>query len=340
MGNIKSQEIRMFKALWLEKDEAGFRASIAELEESRLPVVPEGGVLVRPHYSTLNYKDGLALTNRSPVVRVWPMVPGIDGAGEVLQSDHPDWKAGDTFILNGFGVGETHWGCLAQRARLKGEWLVPLPAGLSPRRAMAIGTAGYTAMLCVMALERHGLKPGDGEVLVTGATGGVGSVAVLLLSRLGYRVVAVTGKAAQADYLTRLGAHAVMDRSELAAPGKPLQKERWAGVVDAVGSHTLANACAQVRYGGAVAACGLAQGHDLPVTVMPFILRGVSLLGVDSVMAPQALRRQAWARLARDLDLAALDGLTTEIGLSDALDGARRLMAGEVVGRLVVRIPD
>ena len=330
----------MFKALWLEKDEAGFRASIAELEESRLPVVPEGGVLVRPHYSTLNYKDGLALTNRSPVVRVWPMVPGIDGAGEVLQSDHPDWKAGDAFILNGFGVGETHWGCLAQRARLKGEWLVPLPAGLSPRRAMAIGTAGYTAMLCVMALERHGLKPGDGEVLVTGATGGVGSVAVLLLSRLGYRVVAVTGKAAQADYLTRLGAYAVMDRSELAAPGKPLQKERWAGVVDAVGSHTLANACAQVRYGGAVAACGLAQGHDLPVTVMPFILRGVSLLGVDSVMAPQALRRQAWARLARDLDLAALDGLTTEIGLSDALDGARRLMAGEVVGRLVVRIPD
>jgi len=330
----------MYKALWLEKDEAGFRASIAELEESRLPVVPEGGVLVRPHYSTLNYKDGLALTNRSPVVRVWPMVPGIDGAGEVLQSDHPDWKAGDTFILNGFGVGETHWGCLAQRARLKGEWLVPLPAGLSPRRAMAIGTAGYTAMLCVMALERHGLKPGDGEVLVTGATGGVGSVAVLLLSRLGYRVVAVTGKAAQADYLTRLGAQAVMDRSELAAPGKPLQKERWAGVVDAVGSHTLANACAQVRYGGAVAACGLAQGHDLPVTVMPFILRGVSLLGVDSVMAPQALRRQAWARLARDLDLAALDGLTTEIDLSDALDGARRLMAGEVVGRLVVRIPD
>lgn len=330
----------MFKALWLEKDEAGFRASIAELEESRLPVVPEGGVLVRPHYSTLNYKDGLALTNRSPVVRLWPMVPGIDGAGEVLQSDHPDWKAGDAFILNGFGVGETHRGCLAQRARLKGEWLVPLPSGLSPRRAMAIGTAGYTAMLCVMALERHGLKPGDGEVLVTGATGGVGSVAVLLLSRLGYRVVAVTGKAAQADYLTRLGAQAVMDRSELAAPGKPLQKERWAGVVDAVGSHTLANACAQVRYGGAVAACGLAQGHDLPVTVMPFILRGVSLLGVDSVMAPQALRRQAWARLARDLDLAALDGLTTEIDLSDALDGARRLMAGEVVGRLVVRIPD
>jgi acrylyl-CoA reductase (NADPH) len=268
------------------------------------------------------------------------MVPGIDGAGEVLESDHPDWKAGDAFILNGYGVGETHWGCLAQRARLKGEWLVPLPPPLSPRQAMAIGTAGYTAMLCVMALERHGLKPGDGEVLVTGATGGVGSVAVLLLSRLGYRVVAATGKASQAAYLTALGAHAVMDRADLAAPGKPLQKERWAGVVDAVGSHTLANACAQVRYGGAVAACGLAQGHDLPVTVMPFILRGVSLLGVDSVMAPQALRRQAWGRLARDLDLAALDRLTTEIGLEEALEGARRLMAGEVVGRLVVRIPD
>jgi acrylyl-CoA reductase (NADPH) len=330
----------MFKALWLEKDEAGFRAGLTELDEERLPAIPSGGVLVRPRYSTLNYKDGLALTHRSPVVRLWPMVPGIDGAGEVLESDHPDWKAGDAFILNGYGVGETHWGCLAQRARLKGEWLVPLPPPLSPRQAMAIGTAGYTAMLCVMALERHGLKPDDGEVLVTGATGGVGSVAVLLLSRLGYRVVAATGKASQAAYLTALGAHAVMDRADLAAPGKPLQKERWAGVVDAVGSHTLANACAQVRYGGAVAACGLAQGHDLPVTVMPFILRGVSLLGVDSVMAPQALRRQAWGRLARDLDLAALDRLTTEIGLEEALEGARRLMAGEVVGRLVVRIPD
>jgi acrylyl-CoA reductase (NADPH) len=330
----------MFKALWLEKDDAGFRAGLTELDEGRLPAIPAGGVLVRPYYSTLNYKDGLALTNRSPVVRLWPMVPGIDGAGEVLESDHPDWNAGDAFILNGYGVGETHWGCLAQRARLKGEWLVPLPPPLSPRQAMAIGTAGYTAMLCVMALERHGLKSGDGEVLVTGATGGVGSVAVLLLSRLGYRVVAATGKASQAAYLTALGAHAVMDRADLAAPGKPLQKERWAGVVDAVGSHTLANACAQVRYGGAVAACGLAQGHDLPVTVMPFILRGVSLLGVDSVMAPKALRRQAWQRLAQDLDLPALERMTTEIGLEEALDGARRLMAAEVVGRLVVRIPD
>jgi len=330
----------MFKALWLEKEEAGFRAGLTELNDRRLPEIPAGGVLVRPRYSTLNYKDGLALTNRSPVVRLWPMVPGIDGAGEVLESDHPDWKPGDAFILNGYGVGETHWGCLAQRARLKGEWLVPLPPPLTPRQAMAIGTAGYTAMLCVMALERHGLKTADGDILVTGATGGVGSVAVLLLAGLGYRVVAATGKASQEGYLKGLGAQAVIDRAELSAPGKPLQKERWAGVVDAVGSHTLANACAQVRYGGAVAACGLAQGHDLPATVMPFILRGVSLLGIDSVMAAQALRRQAWTRLARDVDLAALDRLTTELGLDEVLEGARRLMAGEVVGRQVVRIPD
>ncbi len=330
----------MFKALLLEKDDAGFRAGVTDLDDARLPSVPAGGVLVRPRFSTLNYKDGLALTNRSPVVRLWPMVPGIDGAGEVLQSDHPQWKPGDAFILNGYGVGETHWGCLAQQARLKGDWLVPLPAPLTPRHAMAIGTAGYTAMLCVMALERHGLKPDEGDILVTGATGGVGSVAVLLLARLGYRVVAATGKASQEAYLKDLGAQAVIDRAELSSPGKPLQKERWAGVVDVVGSHTLANACAQVRYGGAVAACGLAQGHDLPSTVMPFILRGVSLLGIDSVMAPQALRRQAWARLAQDLDLAALDRLTTEIGLDEALEGARRLMAGEVVGRQVVRIPD
>ena len=330
----------MFKALLLEKDDAGFRAGVTDLDDVRLPSVPEGGVLVRPRYSTLNYKDALALTQRSPVVRLWPMVPGIDGAGEVLHSDHPDWKPGDAFILNGYGAGETHWGCLAQKARLKGDWLVPLPPPLTPRQAMAMGTAGYTAMLCVMALERHGLKPADGDILVTGATGGVGSVAVLLLAGLGYRVVAATGKASQEGYLKGLGAQAVIDRAELSAPGKPLQKERWAGVVDAVGSHTLANACAQVRYGGAVAACGLAQGHDLPATVMPFILRGVSLLGIDSVMAAQALRRQAWTRLARDVDLAALDRLTIELGLDEALEGARRLMAGEVVGRQVVRIPD
>jgi acrylyl-CoA reductase (NADPH) len=328
----------MFKALLLEKDEAGFRASVTALDEGRLPEVADGAVLVRPEYSTLNFKDGLALTNRSPVVRLWPMVAGIDGAGTVLESAHPAWKAGDRFVLNGWGVGETHWGCLAQRARLKGEWLVPLPERLSTRQAMAIGTAGYTAMLCVMALERHGLRPGAGDVLVTGATGGVGSVAVALLSALGHRVVAATGKATEADFLQSLGAAAVIDRAELSSPGKPLQKERWAAVVDAVGSHTLANACAQVRYGGAVAACGLAQGADLPVTVMPFILRGVALLGVDSVMAPQPLRREAWRRLAQDLDPARLEALTSEIGLDEVLPAAQRLMAGQVRGRVVVRI--
>jgi acrylyl-CoA reductase (NADPH) len=300
--------------------------------------VPGGGVLVRPEYSTLNYKDGLALTNRSPVVRQWPMVAGIDGAGTVLESGHPAWKPGDRFILNGWGVGETHWGCLSQRARLKGDWLVPLPAALSARQAMAIGTAGYTAMLCVMALERHGLRPGTGDVLVTGATGGVGSVAVALLARLGHRVVAATGKAAEAAYLRGLGAADVIDRAELSAPGKPLQKERWTAVVDAVGSHTLANACAQVRYGGAVAACGLAQGADLPTTVMPFILRGVALLGVDSVMAPPALRRAAWDRLAADLDPAQLESMCTEIGLEAVLPAAQKLMEGQVRGRVVVRI--
>jgi acrylyl-CoA reductase (NADPH) len=328
----------MFQAILLEKSPAGFSARLTQLDEASLPQLPEGGVLVRPEWSTLNYKDGLALTNRSPVVRLWPMVPGIDGAGTVLESAHADWQAGDRFVLNGWGVGETHWGCLAGRARLNGNWLVPLPAAFTPRQAMAIGTAGYTAMLCVMALERHGLKPGDGEVLVTGATGGVGSVAVALLSALGHRVVAATGKAAEADYLRGLGAQAVIDRAELAAPGKPLQKERWAAVVDAVGSHTLANACAQVRYGGAVAACGLAQGADLPATVMPFILRGVALLGVDSVMAPLALRREAWVRLVRDLDVQRLESMVTEIGLGDVVDAAGRLMAGQVRGRLVVRV--
>ncbi|MBP6765189.1 MAG: oxidoreductase [Rubrivivax sp.] len=325
----------MFKALLLEKDEAGFRAAVASLDEERLPA---GDVLVQPEYSTLNYKDGLALTNRSPVVRVWPMVPGIDGAGTVLQSSHPDWKPGDRFVHNGWGVGETHWGCLAQRARLKGDWLVPLPAAFTPRQAMAIGTAGYTAMLCVLALERHGLRPASGEILVTGATGGVGSVAIALLARLGYSVVAASGKTAEADYLKALGATAVIDRAELAAPGKPLQKERWAGVVDAVGSQTLVNALAQTRYGGTVAACGLAQGFDLPGTVMPFILRGVTLAGVDSVMAPLATRQQAWARLATDLDPTLLETMVTETDLAGAVAQAQRLMAGQVRGRVVVRL--
>ena len=325
----------MFKALLLEKDDAGFRAGIRELDEAALP---EGDVLVAVAHSTLNYKDGLAITNRSPVVRKWPMVAGIDGAGRVLESSHPQWRAGDAFILNGWGVGETHWGCLAQKARLKGDWLVPLPAAFTTRQAMAIGTAGYTAMLCVLALERHGLQPGDGEVLVTGATGGVGSVATALLGKLGHRVVAATGKAAEADYLRSLGAADVIDRAELAAPGKPLQKERWAAVVDAVGSHTLANACAQTRYGGVVAACGLAQGADLPATVMPFILRGVTLAGVDSVMAPQPLRREAWQRLARDLDPKRLETITTEVPLAQAIARAQDLMAGKLRGRVVVTI--
>ncbi|MBL8343944.1 MAG: oxidoreductase [Rubrivivax sp.] len=328
----------MFKALLLEKDEAGFSAGVTQLDNARLPVISDGGVLVRPEYSTLNYKDGLALTNRSPVVRVWPMVPGIDGAGTVLESHHPDWKAGDRFVLNGWGVGETHWGCLAERASLKGDWLVKLPAAFTPRQAMAIGTAGYTAMLCVMAIERHGVVPGSGEVLVTGATGGVGSVAIALLARRGHKVVAATGKAGEAAYLAALGAATVIDRAELAAPGKPMQKERWAAVVDAVGSHTLANALAQTRYGGIVAACGLAQGMDLPASVAPFILRGVTLAGIDSVMAPRARREAAWASLAADLDPATLEAMVSEVPLDGALAAAKELMDGRVRGRIVVRL--
>ena len=322
----------MFNALVLDKT-PDFQASVRAVDDSFLP---DGDVTIQVDYSTLNYKDGLAITNRSPVVRSWPMVAGIDGSGTVTASTHAAWKVGDAVVLNGFGVGETHKGCLAQRARLKGDWLVRRPAAFSARQAMAIGTAGYTAMLCVLALEKHGVRPADGDVLVTGATGGVGSVAIALLAKLGYRVVAATGKATEASYLATLGAAVVIDRAELGAPGKPLQKERWAAVVDAVGSHTLANACAQTRYGGAVAACGLAQGIDLPATVMPFILRGVALLGVDSVMAPMRLREQAWARLAVDLDPTRLDTLTTEVPLSGAIDAAARLMAGQVRGRLVV----
>ena len=330
-----------FKAILLERGEGGFSASVTDIDNARLPGTDVSDVLVRPHYSTLNYKDGLALTHKAPVVRQWPMVPGIDGAGEVLESSHPDWKTGDRLIHNGWGVGETHWGCLSQRARLKGDWLVKLPAAFTARQAMAIGTAGYTAMLCVMALERHGLQPasvGSGEVLVTGATGGVGSVAIALLARLGYRVVAASGKSNEADYLKTLGAAAVIDRNDLAAAGKPLQKERWAAVVDAVGSHTLVNALAQTRYGGVVAACGLAQGMDLPGSVAPFILRNVTLAGVDSVMAPRALRQQAWDRLANELDPALLETMITEIPLEGAIAAAHRLMAGEVRGRIVVNI--
>lgn len=323
----------MFKALVLDNNPE-FSAAVREVDDGFLP---EGDVTVDIAYSSLNYKDALAITDRSPVVRSWPMVAGIDGAGTVATSQSGRWKAGDEVVLNGFGVGETHKGCLAERARLKSQWLVPRPARFSAKQAMAIGTAGYTAMLCVMALERHHVKPGDGEVLVTGATGGVGSTAVALLSKLGHSVVAATGKASETDYLKSLGASAVIDRAELAAPGKPLQKERWSGVVDAVGSHTLANACAQTRYGGAVAACGLAQGLDLPATVMPFILRAVTLVGVDSVMASLALREQAWSRLEHDLDPAKLEAMTTEVPLSAAIEEARRLLEGKVRGRIVVR---
>ena len=325
----------MFKALLLEKNDAGFRAAVREVDEAGLP---PGDVRVAVSHSTLNYEDALAITDKGPVVRTWPMVAGIDGAGTVVESSHPEWKPGDRVVHNGWGVGETRWGCLAEQARLMGDWLVPLPSAFTPRQAMAIGTAGYTAMLCVLALERHGVKPGDGEVLVTGATGGVGSVAIALLGRLGHRVVAATGKAAEADYLTGLGAADIVDRAGLSAPGKPFQKERWAAVVDAVGSHTLANALAQTRYGGVVAACGLAQGSDLPTTVLPFILRGVTLAGVDSVMAPPALRREAWRRLARDLDPAKLEAITSEVSLEEAIARAQALMEGKVRGRIVVTI--
>jgi acrylyl-CoA reductase (NADPH) len=325
----------MYQALVIDKADAGTRASLKTLDDDNLP---EGDVTVRVDYSTINYKDGLAITGKAPVVRKFPLVAGIDFAGSVESSSHPAWQAGDRVILNGWGVGETHSGGLAQRARVRGDWLVALPPGLTTRQAMAIGTAGYTAMLCVLALQGHGLKPADGDVLVTGANGGVGSIAVLLLARLGYRVIASTGRVQEAEALKALGAAEVIARDELAAPGKPLQKERWAGAVDAVGSHTLANACAGTRYRGAVAACGLAQGMDFPATVAPFILRGVTLYGIDSVMAPKPLREQAWARLARDLDLGKLDSLVREIPLAEAIAAAGEILAGRVRGRLVVDV--
>lgn len=327
----------MFRAILLNKnDDGSTRAELTQLDDAQLP--PEGDVTVAIDYSTINYKDGLAITGKSPVVRKWPMVPGIDGAGTVLASSHPDWKAGDAFIHNGWGVGETHMGCLAERAKLKGDWLIPMPHGMSSRTAMAIGTAGYTAMLCAMALAEQGVKPEDGEVLVTGASGGVGSVAVAILAARGYKVVASTGKLAEAEYLKSLGAAEVIDRAELSAPGKPLQKERWAGVVDSVGSHTLANAVAQTRYGGTVAACGLAQGMDFPSTVAPFILRAVKLIGVDSVMAAKERRVDAWSNLASEMKVETLDRITQEIALGEAMDWAPKILAGGVRGRLVVNV--
>lgn len=329
----------MFKAILINKDDQGYRAELTEIDDASLPDDSHNGnVTVRVAASTLNYKDALAITGKSPVVRKFPLVPGIDFAGTVEASTHPDVKVGDAVILNGWGVGETHSGGLAQKARVNGDWLVPLPAAFTPAQAMAIGTAGYTAMLCVLALERHGVQPEHGEIVVTGAAGGVGSVAVALLARLGYQVVAVTGRAQEADYLRQLGATEVLDRSAFNAPGKPLAKERWVGAVDTVGSHTLANVCASTKYGGVVTACGLAGGMDFPATVAPFILRGVTLAGVDSVMCPRPQRLVAWQRLARDLDVNKLALITQEIGLSEVIATAPRLLDGQVRGRVVVRV--
>lgn len=325
----------MFSGILIDKGESGQTVALAELDETQLP---DGDVSIDVEYSTLNYKDGLAITGRSPVVRKFPMVPGIDLAGVVTGSSHAEWQAGDRVVLNGWGVGETHWGGLAQKARLDGDWLVPLPAAFTSRQAMAIGTAGYTAALCVDALIKYGVCPEDGEILVTGATGGVGSVAIALLSKAGFTVAAATGKASESDYLKGLGASTIVDRAELSEAGKPLQKERWAGAVDSVGSHTLANVCAQTRYAGAVAACGLAQGMDFPASVAPFILRGVSLLGVDSVMAPRTPRMAAWQRLSKDLDPGVLESIAHEIPLGEAIAAAGRLMDGTVRGRIVVDV--
>lgn len=325
----------MFRALLIEKDEQGQRVSLKNLQKNQLP---DGDVLVRVSHSTLNYKDALAITGKGPVVRQFPMVPGIDLAGIVEESQHPDFKAGDAVLLNGWGVGEAHWGGLSQYARLKGDWLIPQPEGFSPAEAMAIGTAGYTAMLSVLALERHGITPERGDILVTGANGGVGSFAIALLARLGYRVVASTGRPEEAEYLSALGAAEIIERASLSAPGRPLGRERWAGAIDSVGSHTLANVCASTRYGGCVAACGLAQGMDFPATVAPFILRGVTLAGIDSVMRPRADRLAAWQRLARDLDRGLLATTTHTIGLEQAMDAASALLAGQVRGRIVVDV--
>jgi acrylyl-CoA reductase (NADPH) len=325
----------MFNAILVERDPPPYRTALKKIDEAQLP---PGDVTVRVEYSALNYKDALAISGKGPVVRNFPMVPGIDLAGSVEHSDSPSYKTGDKVLLNGWGVGENHWGGLAQVARVKADWLILLPGALSPRQAMAIGTAGYTAMLCVMALERHGLTPGDGEILVTGAAGGVGSVAVALLSRLGFTVAAMTGRAAQADFLRQLGATQILDRASFASAGRPLAKERWAGAIDVVGSHTLANVCASLRYGGVVAACGLAGGMDFPATVAPFILRGITLVGIDSVVRPRADRVEAWRRLSKDLEIKSLELLTEEISLRQALRRAGAFLEGQVRGRIVVDV--
>lgn len=327
-----------FKAIVCNKTESGYTADIQTVDDSALVTTGDQDVLVKVDYSTINFKDGLAITGRSPIIRKFPMSPGIDFSGTVEESGHPLFKKGDAVVLTGWGVGETHPGGLAQYAKVKGDWLVAKPSGLSSKQTMAIGTAGYTAMLCVLAIEKHGAKPGDGEVLVTGAAGGVGSIAVAVLAKLGYHVVASTGRLNEADYLKSLGAKEIMDRKELSEPGKPLGKERWTAVVDTVGSHTLANACATTRWDGAVAACGLAQGMDFPATVAPFILRGVTLYGINSVTTPRPKREAVWQRLANDLSLEKLDGMTQEISLSRAITIAPEILAGQVRGRLVVNV--
>jgi acrylyl-CoA reductase (NADPH) len=324
-----------FKAVVVDKADAGQTVRLADFDEKDLM---DGNVTVAVDYSTLNYKDGLALTGKSPVVRRFPMIAGIDLAGTVESSAHPSWKPGDKVILNGWGLGETHLGAYAEKARVQGDWLVRLPAGMSTRQAMAIGTAGYTAMLCVLALERGGITPARGSIVVTGAAGGVGSVAIALLAKLGYQVIASTGRLAEVDYLKGLGAVDVIDRKELTGQPRTLAKERWAGAVDAVGSTTLANVLSMTRYGGVVTACGLAVGMDLPTTVAPFILRGVSLIGIDSVMCPLPLRQEAWRRLEADLDRGKIESMISEIGLGDVLDAGPRILAGDVRGRIVVKV--
>ncbi|QUM82440.1 oxidoreductase [Moritella sp. 5] len=325
----------MFKGILIEKNNDQYTASVQSIDESKLP---EGDVSIDVAYSTLNFKDGLAITGKGPVVRSFPMVPGIDLVGTVTQSDSDKFQAGDQVLLNGFGVGEKHWGGLAEKARLNSDWLIKLPAGLSAKQAMAIGTAGYTAMLSVIALERHGITPEKGDVLVTGANGGVGSFAITLLAKLGYRVIASTGRPEEADYLKALGAAEIIDRNTLSEPGRPMVKERWAAAVDSVGSHTLTNVCAGLKYGGVVTACGLAQGMDFPASVAPFILRGITLAGIDSVMRPLADREEAWARLADLLTDDDFTSIGTEISLDEAVATAHDLMAGKVRGRVMVNL--
>ena len=325
----------MFKSIMINKDDSGYQCALSDVDESQLP---EGDVTIKVDFSSLNYKDGLAITGKGPVVRRFPMVPGIDFVGTVEESSHKDYKEGDKVVLNGWGVGEVHWGGLSQKARVNGDWLVPLPASFTPKQSMSIGTAGYTAMLCVMALEEQGVTPDKGDIIVTGAAGGVGSVAISILSKLGYNIIAVTGRSEESDYVKSLGARDIMPRSELSEPGRALGKELWAGAVDVVGSNMLANVCANTQYGGTVTACGLAGGMDFPSTVMPFILRGVKLIGIDSVMCPREKRLQAWKRLGEDLDITKLETIAHEVGLEQAIETAHQLMDGKVRGRIIVDV--